>query len=608
MSIKSVNQYPISQLFDTDGKMVFEIPKYQREYTWGSYQWENLFDDLLDNQSGYFLGTIICIDTSVDAINSPKREVIDGQQRLTTLSLLLCALYASIAQHKDKLSDDQQDDFSLLKRKLVLKKTDSGIRVIPQTQNHNLEDYKGVLAEQKIISSSPMPKFAGNRRIKKAFEYFKKRIAKSIEEKKQDTVATLYELLEKVNSSVMVMIEVSNHSAAYTLFESLNNRGTPLTAIDLIKNLLLAKLDMAGSESIDCYFTHWQAVLENIGDDYSVQERFFRHNYNAFRRSLNKPFTSPTDVRQFPLGALATRSNLLDIYERIITKDPHAFLDELTGNAELYSKIIVRDADALSPALQDSYQSLSRVQGTPSYLLLLYLEKMKDELGITEADIANIAKLMITFFVRRNLTDTPPTRDLTRMFMGIIDDIEQDGTSGQKIFDTIKNKLTFSLASDAVFEEKLRGDIYTDNYDIARFILCKLAESGMTRETTVDLWKRNNNGVYIWTIEHIFPEGENIPKAWIDMIADGDQKKAKETQAQCVHTFGNLTITGYNSTLSNKPFREKRDRKDSEGNYIGYRNRLNLNNDVASQDDWTALKIASRTDLLVGKMLQMFKL
>jgi hypothetical protein len=405
MSIKSVNQYPISQLFDTDGKMAFEIPKYQREYTWGSYDWENLFDDLLDNQPGYFLGTIICIDTSIDAINAPKREVVDGQQRLTTLSLLLCALYASIAQYKGQLSDDQQDDFSLLKRKLVLKNTASGIRVIPQTQNHNLEDYKGVLAEQKIISPSPMPKFAGNRRIKKAFEYFKKRI----EESAQDAVTTLFEMLEKVNSSVMVMIEVSNHSDAYTLFESLNNRGTPLTAIDLIKNLLLAKLDLVGSESIDYYFTRWQAVLENIGDDYAVQERFFRHNYNAFRRSLNKPYVNLSDTRQFPLGILATRSNLLDIYERIITRDPRAFLDELTVNAELYSKIIVRDADSLSPALRDSYQSLSRVQGTPSYLLLLYLEKMCSNLGMSESDIADIAQLMITFFVRRNLTDTPPT-------------------------------------------------------------------------------------------------------------------------------------------------------------------------------------------------------
>jgi len=391
------------------------------------------------------------------------------------------------------------------------------MRIIPQSQNHNLEDYKGVLAEQKIISPAPMPKFAGNRRIKKAFEYFKKRIAKSTEENKHDdTGSTLFELLEKVNSSVLVMIEVSSHSTAYTLFESLNNRGTPLTAIDLIKNLLLAKLDTAGNETIDYYFTRWQAILENIGDDYTVQERFFRHNYNAFRRSLNKPFTNPADARQYPLGALATRSNLLDIYERIITKDPHAFLNELTGNAELYSMIIVRDADALNPSLRDSYQSLSRVQGTPSYLLLLYLAKNKDGLGITEADMASIANLMITFFVRRNLTDTPPTRDLTRMFMGVIDDIEQQGIQGHKVFDCIKERLTASLAPDTVFEEKLRGPVYADNNDVARFILCKIVESGMTRETFVDLWKRNNNGVYVWAIEHIFPEGENIPKAWVD--------------------------------------------------------------------------------------------
>jgi len=608
MSIKSVNQYPISQLFDTDGKMVFEIPKYQREYTWGSVHWENLFDDLLDNQAGYFLGTIICIDTSVDAINAPKREVVDGQQRLTTISLLLCTLYSSIAQYESNLNDDQKVDFLQLKRKLVLKNTASAIRVIPQSQNNNLEDYKWVLAEQKIILPSPMPKFAGNRRIKKAFEYFKKRIAKTVDEKKQDSLITLFEILDKVNSSVMVMIEVSNHAAAYTLFESLNNRGTPLTAIDLIKNLLLAKLDLTKKESLDYYFNRWQAILENIGDDYSVQERFFRHNYNAFRRSLNKPFSSNGDTRPFPLGALATRSNLLDIYERIITRDPHAFLDELTGNTELYSKIIVRNADLLSPLLRDSYQSLTRVQGTPSYLLLLYLEKEKLSLCIMESDIANIVQLMITFFVRRNLTDTPPTRDLTRMFMSIIDEIEQNNITGQQILTVVKDRLTSSLASDVVFEEKLRGAIYLDNYDVARFILCKIAESGMTRETTVDLWERNNNGVYVWTIEHIFPEGENIPKAWVDMIADGNPQKIKEAQLQYVHTFGNLTITGYNSTLSNKPFLEKRDRRDSNGRFIGYKNGLNLNSDIAFENDWTVNKIENRTNALVGKIMQMFKL
>jgi len=608
MSIKNVIPNPVSRLFDSDSKVVFEIPKYQREYTWSNAQCGSLFDDLLDNPSGYFLGTIICIDRTVDRFGMQKLEVVDGQQRLTTISLFLCALHSSISQHKDKLSEDQNADLLHLKRKLALKNHESAIRVIPQTQNYNLDDYKRVLAEQNIISPFPMRKNAGNRRIKKAFEYFKKRIAQTVDEERQEALTTLFDILDKVYSSVMVMIEVSSLSAAYILFESLNNRGTPLTAIDLIKNLLLGNRGLVQEEeSLDYYFGRWKDILENIGDDYKVQERFFRHNYNAFRRSLNTPFLDSNDTRQFPLGTLATRSNLLDIYERIITKDPHTFLDELTANAELYSGIIVRDADSLSPQLRDSYQSLARVQGTPSYLLLLYLAKTKTSLDITELDLSNIAQLMVKFFVRRNLTDMPPTRNLTRMFMNIIDEIEQGGVSGQQILAITKDRLASSLAADNVFEEKLRGSVYSDNPNTTRFILCKIAESGMTRETAVDLWKRNNSGAYIWTIEHIFPEGENIPKTWVDMIADGDLQKAKEAQSQYVHTLGNLTITGYNSTLSNKPFIEKRDRRDTDQRFIGYKNGLNLNSSIASENIWTVGKIESRTNEMVSQILEMFQ-
>jgi len=225
------------------------------------------FDDLTENNIGYFLGTIICIDTSVDSINAPKREVVDGQQRLTTLSLLLAALYTTLQGYRQCMNDDQQADLLQLKRKLVLKGTESTIRVVPQTQNNNLDDYKGVLAEQKIISAHPMPKFAGLRRIKKAFEYFKKRVCneiENIENTEGDTseiiLTTLFDILEKINSAVIVTIEVSSHADAYILFESLNNRGTPLTAVDLIKNLLLAQLDMHGNESLDYYFSRWQQV------------------------------------------------------------------------------------------------------------------------------------------------------------------------------------------------------------------------------------------------------------------------------------------------------------------------------------------------------------
>ena len=103
----NVNKYPISQVFDPDSKVIFEVPKYQREYTWGSREWEALFDDLIENDDGYFLGSIICITTATDSINGPKFEVVDGQQRLTTLSLFLSALYTALNDHKELLDEDQ---------------------------------------------------------------------------------------------------------------------------------------------------------------------------------------------------------------------------------------------------------------------------------------------------------------------------------------------------------------------------------------------------------------------------------------------------------------------------------------------------------------------
>ena len=87
----------------------------------------------------------------------------------------------------------------------------------------------------------------------------------------------------------------------------------------------------------------------------------------------------------------------------------------------------------------------------------------------------------------------------------------------------------------------------------------------MTNETYVALRRQYDSRQYVWSIEHIFPQGTNIPQSWVNMIAGGDQAKVREYQTLYVHTFGNLIITGYNSALSNKSFSEKRDRKDNSG-------------------------------------------
>lgn len=607
----NVNKYAISRMFDSE-KYIYEIPKYQREYIWSGREWEALFDDLTENEKGHFLGSVICISSTSDTL-SPRFEVVDGQQRLTTISILFAALYKALNEYKDALDEDQQADVLQLKRKIVLKNTDSGIRVVPQIQGNNREDYLGLLSKVGILSPRPSPKYAGNRKIEKAYKYFTKRINALLDEKTEssDKIGVLFDILGKVNTAFLVMIEVQSHADAYTLFESLNNRGTPLTAIDLIKTNLLARLDAKAREAhnedgIDDYFKRWLAILNFLGDDYATQERFFRQNYNAFRKELNAPFSKGD--RLYPLGTLATRSNMLDIYEKIINKDPVAALDNLYANAELYAEILLNKSDHLTDEFKESYLGLQRVQGSPAYMFILYLLKYRDTLQLRERDIIDICKLLVNFFIRRSVTDTPPTRDLTRIFMSFIEDIEQENYCGKIIYDSLYNILKKRSAPDDIFRQKLYGNIYEENADATRFILCMLEQRGMTRENEKDLWQKTKSNQYVWSIEHIMPQGYNIPESWVEMIADGDSDKAREYQDAYVHTLGNLTLTRYNPTLGNKSFAEKRDRKDAKGNSIGYKNGLKLNDDVRDKDTWSVDCIKARTKRMVEEIMTMFAL
>lgn len=127
----------------------------------------------------------------------------------------------------------------------------------------------------------------------------------------------------------------------------------------------------------------------------------------------------------------------------------------------------------------------------------------------------------------------------------------------------------------------------------------------MTKETKVDLWRQEKNH-YVWTIEHILPQGENLPAAWVEML--GGEEIAAQVQEKHKHRLGNLTITAYNSTLGNKSFAEKRDRRDSKGRYIGYRNGLSLNSDLERRDSWTAEDIERRTQELASRVMARFPL
>lgn len=603
--IKEVNKFPIYQIFPSDDKYYYSIPKYQREYTWGYREWEALYEDISENHPGYFIGSIICIPQG-DTINR-YMEVIDGQQRLTTISLLLAAIYKCLKEYKNFIGEDDEDVLPSLRKSLISPISPNEMRIVPQIQNHNLDDYNYVMYDLKLRKAlSTKQAYFRVRKVARCYSYFLYLIEKETSElSDEEKTQFLLDLLNKVKQAMLVKIEVETHSDAYVLFESLNNRGTPLTAIDLMKNLIMAKAD-GNVLTIDDCFNRWQQLLAYLSDDYGTQERFFRQYYNAFKHRLNDPFRSDTDRKKDPLGVVATKSNLLNIFEKLISRDLKSFLEDILDCGRYYSWLILQDPDNV---YAKNLEDLDHIQGAPSYLLLLYLLKNKDTLQITDDMINKLIGLLNKYFVRRNLTDYPSTRDLTRIFMDIISKIEETSAVAEDVLSVIVDILgsPTNCASDERFKQSLEGNVYKDNVGAARYILCKLAEATMTQETWRNLWERTNKNVFIWTIEHIFPEGENIPDCWVDMIANGDRQQAKHYLEEYTHKIGNLTITGYNSTLGNKSFEEKRDRKSKDGKrYIGYKNGLDINKDIALKDSWTIDDIKTRTDVLVSELLKVY--
>lgn len=607
--IQTVNKYPIDEILKKDADFYYMIPKYQREYTWGYREWDALYDDLTENNEGYFIGSIICINTG-DSL-SPVLEVIDGQQRLTTLCLFLTAIYNLLKGYRDKgmIDEDDIDELLSLKKSLFCKKSSfKNLVLVPQIQNNNQADFAYVMYENEIIKDfSKKESFVTKRKIYLCFDYFKRRIEKDLEGT-ENPVEELLAIKKKVCRAMLVKIEVSSHSDAYILFESLNHRGTPLTSVDLMKNLIMARAERASMTVDDC-FERWQELMRYLTEDYATQERFFRQYYNAFKDRLNEPFRKDDLRKKDPLGIVATRSNLLSIYEKLINRDLTVFLEDILTCGRIYSFLI--DQEDLSDALKDALLNLNHIQGAPSYLLLMYLFRNKKELAIDDTVIVKVIELLTIFFVRRNVTDTPNTRDLTRIFMEIIAIFEAEKCTGHIVYDTIHSQLKAVCASDTLFEEFLSGDIYKSNSSAARYVLCAIAEYQMTRETWTNLWEQKayerSSNKYIWTIEHIFPEGANIPQCWVDMIAGGDRNLANEYLQQYVHKLGNLTITGYNSTLSNLSFEQKKERKNKSGKYVGYLNGLEINHPIANKYAWTVADIKERTDQMVGQILEMFK-
>ncbi|HCW69912.1 MAG TPA: DUF262 domain-containing protein [Thalassospira lucentensis] len=591
--INSVKDYPVSHYFNLDGAQQFFIPKYQREYVWGRNNWEDLFNDLEDASTGHFMGSIICVNKQTDGMAGSRLELIDGQQRFTTISLLFCALYRRLEENQ-KPDQDLMVELANLKNRIFLKGTNDW-RFEPSEQAQNKTDFQRILSElfPKQVSEPKGLKNFGNRRIAKAYSYF-------IDRLKALSDLEALALLDKLKAAILVKIEVPSHSDAFVLFETINNRGIPLSAIDIIKNNLLAELDKREEYGIDRAFEEWKDLIDLLPEP-AVQERFLRHLYNMFK------YLKLVEVQGC---SRATRSNLITIYDTVLRRRPVWVFQQLQDKAKTYSSLInpveakEQWGDAASLALQD----LLRLGAAPAYAFLLWVSQVAKSQKWDEGHaLQQMAAYLTRWFFWRNLTDTPATRDLDPMFMELVNEILVDLRGGKfdglsDFIERTRGWLLQTAPSEEICNARLRGDVYLENYEATRFMLCKLEETHQTKETKHDLWAQDSRGRPVFTVEHILPKTENLSAGWVRMLEASGNGSSDAIRQRCTHNLGNLTLSGYNSKLGKMEYSRKRDRKNESGDFIGYRNGLYLNASLEQRSEWNEDAIAQRSDVLVKEV------
>lgn len=620
---------------------IFDIPDYQRPYVWKKEHCQALFSDIIDNEAGYFIGAVIIWGQNKPFQQYPTYEVVDGQQRLTTLSIFLAAIYEAVnlrkKQLKEKLGDEKfsefweddyrSDRFKQIQRSLTLKTSKGKLRprVMPHNED-NINDYLNIMIQTGLLTRNnvdyyPLKESADKRhRITKAYSCFNESIAEyangEASQYKDDIaqqIIQIMELLKKVNSALVVMIEASSLSSANTLFESLNHRGEPLTITDLIKNKLFAALKEKVPTDYDKCRNAWETIIEKKlispgGKEISggEQERFFRHSYNACRTGWKKDYPNL-------LLSEGKRANLYESYVKMIDLDsesPKRVFDQITSCAKSY--LIIQGLESKRGSskskLHKLYKDLNRINGATSYTLLLYLVRNRKQLGLLSDDyFEEICQLLIKFFVRHSFTNIPLANKLDSIFIKFIDEIEGQSYIGATIYKELRLRLKDAYSADTddkIFISKLCGDVYESGSTnrAIKFVLIRLAEQDLLEHEIKDIWDE-------WSIEHVLPQtvkpDKEYGKAWIEMLSGGDAAKAQAIHKENVNKLGNLTLThaSYNAALSNRPFMEKRTGKK------GYEQSIlkpGLNSYICANDIWREEQIQTRTATLLKNITEIF--
>lgn len=594
------------------GSVAYVIPSYQRPFSWKSEQIEQLFNDIKDEEPGYYAGNILV--TGEGSLLS----VIDGQQRLTTISLFLLSIGMKLKSEypvdemafrlrydiERQLYFDSQGNYEEPRIKLL-----AGDREL-------YENLLGMLKGRE-------PGRYGNRVFFKRYKYIVELVDSSF-----TTFQEINSFYQKLMQLELLKVSVPELGDAFNVFSSLNSKGLPLTLIDLLKGEFINVASKSG-ESTELTLEKWNelsTVLSGGDEDASnrIVTQFLLNNYDAFE---DKGFSS------------ITKTKALSRYQRLLPRKYEAgenYLSTLLERAKVFAEIAqLGGSDQQSGGFDSKFAALVRLESTQSFPLLMYVMCARERLRLSDGDVFDILDFLISFYVRRNIVLTPKSSNIRARMLSVIRELDAGESLGPDAVNVITTALAEISASDDQFRAALDQPIYDKNKKTARYVLidierrvggAPLFDKG--RPDSLDSYepvKGGRTGRPIWTIEHILPEGD-LPDWWIDELGEGDAARSRDVQERCTHLFGNLTLTPYNSELAQKPFfsetdpdyGSKRDYRDRRtGAYVGLRSGLFLNSSIANEgagemletkERWMEEDIARRNAWFSDLILSLYRL
>ena len=535
-------------------KVLFRIPVYQRNYDWSESNCNRLLDDIYDiMQSGdkHFLGTIVFMAAKSGGFALQEYIIIDGQQRLTTLMLILKALSVVAESVGDDCYHEIEEQY--LHNKYCDEEFKVKLKPIKSDNNQFT-----LLLEDKIDEMDEDTHIYHNFMLCK--ERFERWAERGINPSQVLDALTKLEIVE--------IVLTKGEDDPQVIFESINSTGLELSNADLIRNYLLMNAD----DQEKLYENYWLYIEKTLRNkmDYSNLDAFFMQ-YIVYKTS------KPVNSRQ-----------LYNSFVKLFKDSGYSqesILKELRYYAEIFGAFVYGSAK-YSERINRLLYRLRVLNQTTCYPFLLHVFDDYHQGVIDEETVEKILQFILAYLLRRMVCGVP-SNTLRGLFTYLYNRIFKVASNKQKYYETL-NKFLFTVSSKDVipsageFERALqKANIYGNNA-LCRFLLLDI-ENGDGKE----ILQAEN-----LTIEHIMPQ---------TLSADWSHIRPEEHE-EYLHTLGNLSVTGYNSELSNKSFAEKQDiiRENSKA--------VILNSDVLDKESWNITTIQARAKRLAGIVMTRYKI